>query len=276
MRPWTHTNPREGNKWRKIAKGNSVYAFPIWLYCDDTSGNKTKKWNKHNSYLFIPAGLLHHLVHCEYNLHFIATSNLAEPLEMLEGIVDQIEYDAKEIFCFILCSLIELFRYCQKNGIWAWDCLQEEVVVLIPSVLALLGDNPMQSEFASHIGMNGKLFCRVCLASNPTVAEEHMDADGAGDDECPSCADESSQDSDSGPNKSNRQIEENAAERTGARNKARMQPATGKGKDKMAQKKKQGTGKGRGKKPETLNQLVERTREFLMVNILTLQIILTH
>ncbi|KAJ7694731.1 hypothetical protein B0H14DRAFT_3659912 [Mycena olivaceomarginata] len=30
------------------------------------------------------------------------------------------------------------------------------------NVLALLGDNPMQSEFACHIGLRGKLFCRAC------------------------------------------------------------------------------------------------------------------
>lgn len=37
-----------------------------------------------------------------------------------------------------------------------------EPVLVIPEVLALLGDNPMQSEFACHIGLRGKLFCRAC------------------------------------------------------------------------------------------------------------------
>lgn len=34
--------------------------------------------------------------------------------------------------------------------------------LLIVCVLALLGDNPMQSEFSCHIGLRGKFFCRVC------------------------------------------------------------------------------------------------------------------
>ena len=50
----------------------------------------------------------------------------------------------------------------QKEGIWAWDYTFNEAVLIIPLVLALLGYNPMQLEFASHIGLNGNLFCQVC------------------------------------------------------------------------------------------------------------------
>ncbi|KAI0082710.1 hypothetical protein K474DRAFT_1585163 [Panus rudis PR-1116 ss-1] len=152
--PWTLTNPSQGNPWRTKAKGCRVMAFPIWLYCDDTSGNVSKRWNKHNSILFTAAGLPQRLVHKEYNVHFLATSNIAPPLEMLDGIVEQL-------------------RECQANGIWAWDCQYREWVLLIPSVLAILGDNPMQSEFACHIGMMGKYFCRVCWVSNSSHSPEH-------------------------------------------------------------------------------------------------------
>ncbi|KAJ7707193.1 hypothetical protein B0H14DRAFT_2228663, partial [Mycena olivaceomarginata] len=47
-------------------------------------------------------------------------------------------------------------------GIWVWDIELNEPVLVIPEVLALLGDDPMQSEFACHIGLRGKLFCRAC------------------------------------------------------------------------------------------------------------------
>ena len=90
LEPWTWTDPRRGNRWRDIAKGHRVFAFPIWLYCDDTSGNSSKKWNKHNSFLFTAAGLPHDKAHLEYNVHFLATSNIAPPLEMVEGIFEQI------------------------------------------------------------------------------------------------------------------------------------------------------------------------------------------
>jgi hypothetical protein len=79
------------NRWRILAKGHRVYSFPIWLYCDDTSGNRSKKWNEHNSFLMSPAGLPPDEAQKEYNVHFICTSNLAGPLEMLDGVVDEIE-----------------------------------------------------------------------------------------------------------------------------------------------------------------------------------------
>ncbi|KAJ6569934.1 hypothetical protein B0H10DRAFT_1694933, partial [Mycena sp. CBHHK59/15] len=116
------------NRWRKQATGHRVVAFPVWLYCDDTSGNTSKKWNKHNSFLFTAAGLPRKFVHQESNIHFLSTSNIAPPLEMLDGIIDQL-------------------KVCQERGIWAWDSQYQELALVIPSVLAMLGDNPMQSEF---------------------------------------------------------------------------------------------------------------------------------
>ncbi|KAF6747885.1 hypothetical protein DFP72DRAFT_821319 [Ephemerocybe angulata] len=148
IRPWSYTHAGE-NRWRKAAQhagASRVVAFPIWLYCDDTSGNLSKKWNCHNSWLFTPAGLPRSEAAKEYNVHFLCTSNLAPPLEMLDGIAEQLD-DA------------------QRDGIKAWDCEDNKPIIVIPVVLALLGDNPMQSEMASHIGLNGKMFCRVCKVS---------------------------------------------------------------------------------------------------------------
>lgn len=107
MTPWTYTEACSGNRWRTLAKGHSVYAFPIWLYCDDTSGNSSKRWNKHNSYLFIAAGLKQEYMHLEYNIHFLTTSNLASPLEMIEGIVEQILCVFVSVLNLILFTIIK-------------------------------------------------------------------------------------------------------------------------------------------------------------------------
>ena len=61
------------------------------MYCDDTSGNLSKKWNEHNSFLFTAAGLPRTEAQKEFNIHFLSTSNIAPPLEMLDGIVEQLE-----------------------------------------------------------------------------------------------------------------------------------------------------------------------------------------
>ncbi|KAJ3841113.1 hypothetical protein F5878DRAFT_611129 [Lentinula raphanica] len=160
---WTFTNPTEGNRWRKLADGHRVVSFPIWMYCDDTSGNVSKKWNEHNSFLFTAAGLPRQESSKEYNVHFLCTSNTARPLEMLDGIIDQLEA-------------------AQEHGIWAWDCETKEPILVLPWVLALLGDNPMQSEFAGHIGLRGKYFCRVCWVKGVDASNrdpEANDSDGA-------------------------------------------------------------------------------------------------
>ncbi|KAJ7861865.1 hypothetical protein B0H13DRAFT_1454030, partial [Mycena leptocephala] len=88
---WDLTDPAVGNPWQERAKGSRVYSFPLWLYYDDTSGNLSKKWNEHNSFLFTPAGLPHEQSQKEFNIHFLSTSNIAPPLEMLDGILDQLE-----------------------------------------------------------------------------------------------------------------------------------------------------------------------------------------
>ncbi|KAJ4497274.1 hypothetical protein C8R41DRAFT_760050, partial [Lentinula lateritia] len=160
---WTRTNPSFGNKWRTKSNGKQVLAFPIWLYCDDTLGNVSKKWNKHNSFLFTPAGLPRCLAQKEKNVHFLCTSNIAQPLEMLDGIADQIEKG-------------------QTEGIWAWDSQRKDIVLLIPSVHALLGDNPMQSEFSCHIGFMGRLFCRICWASKSESSDGDESREACGYD----------------------------------------------------------------------------------------------
>ncbi|KAJ7056477.1 hypothetical protein C8F01DRAFT_1311424 [Mycena amicta] len=162
MAPWTLTDPTCGNRWRKQSNGHRVVTFPVWLYCDDTSGNTSKKWNKHNSFLFTAAGLPQRLVHLESNIHFLSTSNIAPPLEMLDGIVDQ------------LCAA-------QTHGIWAWDSLLSELVLVILSVLAMLGDNPMQSEFTCHIGFRGKFFCRVCRIKGDPKDEDDGEQEAGSD-----------------------------------------------------------------------------------------------
>ena len=169
--PWTRTDPSIGNRWRPIADGARVYSFPIWLYCDDASGNQSKKWNKHYSFLFSAAGLPRALFQHEYNVHFLCTSNIAAPLEMMDGIVSQLEYVLAPLrYQTYALTRCEILRAAWTTGVWAWDCVHEDHVLVIPFVVALLGDNPMQSEFACHIGPRGKMLCHICNVKGMDVS----------------------------------------------------------------------------------------------------------
>ncbi|KZS93974.1 hypothetical protein SISNIDRAFT_387475, partial [Sistotremastrum niveocremeum HHB9708] len=155
---------KDVNEWRTRAAGKRVLMAMIWLYCDDTSGNRSKKWNAHNSFLFTPANLSRDHTQKQYNVHFVCTSNLAPPLEMLEGVVAELEKLMKE-------------------GMFAWDCELEEEVMFFITVLGFLGDNPMQSEFACHIGLKGKKFCRCCEVQGRDRGGGEADNDADSDDE---------------------------------------------------------------------------------------------
>ena len=79
------------NPWRVKANGKIIRHMPITLYADDTSGNKSKRWNKHVSYCFTLSGLRPALTNMEYNVHFVCTSNKAGPLELAEPIVEELK-----------------------------------------------------------------------------------------------------------------------------------------------------------------------------------------
>jgi hypothetical protein len=76
------------------------------------------------------------------------------------------------LVCVLFQSIDQFSRQAEEDGIWAWDCELNELVLLIPAVLALLGDNPMQSEFACHIGLRGKYFCRACWVKGSDNLDE--------------------------------------------------------------------------------------------------------
>ena len=48
---------RESKRLRLLARGKPIVTLPYMVYTDDTSGNKTKKWNKFDVCCVILAGL---------------------------------------------------------------------------------------------------------------------------------------------------------------------------------------------------------------------------
>ncbi|KAH8913599.1 hypothetical protein BT69DRAFT_1344369 [Atractiella rhizophila] len=75
---------------RAAHQGKRVVTVPVILYADDSSGNRSKKWNKHLSFYATLAGLPNKLQQQEYFFNFLGTSNVASALELLEGVASQI------------------------------------------------------------------------------------------------------------------------------------------------------------------------------------------
>lgn len=79
----------------------------------------------------------------------------------------------------LLFLILTLCRNTQREGIWAWDCHIKELVLVFPVVLAMLGDNPMQSEIVCHISMTGKYFCRACWVKGSDALDNDDQEDKA-------------------------------------------------------------------------------------------------
>lgn len=129
------------NNNRIIAKGKRVFSVPITLFADDTSGNQSKKYNKHEAIYFTLSGLPTSIMQKEYNIHFVSASNVCSSLHMLDGIVDDINNSI-------------------KNGIISFNATLKEEVIIKPFILAVVADNPMASLLSNHTA--GSAVCRNC------------------------------------------------------------------------------------------------------------------
>ncbi|KAJ7483036.1 hypothetical protein B0H11DRAFT_1615148, partial [Mycena galericulata] len=56
---------------RARAAGSRVVMSPLWIYCDDTSGNVSTNWNEHDSFLVRPVGLPREESQKECNIHLL-------------------------------------------------------------------------------------------------------------------------------------------------------------------------------------------------------------
>ena len=116
---------------------------PLLLYTDDTSGNRSKKWNKFDCWCFMLAGLPRHHNTQLHNIHFIGCSNKVDCMDMSGAIAS----DLKKL----------------EEGVAMHDSgLDREVLVFAP-VIAVLADNPRHTELLNHMGSSVNLFCRICM-----------------------------------------------------------------------------------------------------------------
>lgn len=113
------------------------------LYTDDTSGNKSKKWNKFDIWCLVMAGLPLEEARKFSNINYLTSSNLVSALEMT-------------------CALQQELRKLE-DGIVVYDSLTESNVLALCPLMCVLCDNARASEILNHVGATGIRFCRKCM-----------------------------------------------------------------------------------------------------------------
>ncbi|KAH9949290.1 hypothetical protein B0H21DRAFT_889914 [Amylocystis lapponica] len=128
---------------RAKSGGRMVYSVPLIIFMDDVSGNISKQWNKHHVIYMSNANMPREMIEKEFCVRFVSSSPNATPMELMTAMKTSVMKAA-------------------DAGVVAWDCRNNEEVMLCPYGLFWAGDNPMQAEECSHAGLGCNYFCRTC------------------------------------------------------------------------------------------------------------------
>ncbi|KAL5516835.1 hypothetical protein EMCRGX_G002259 [Ephydatia muelleri] len=139
------------NPWKFKAAGRKVIMVPSILFSDDTSGNKSKKWHKFESWYLLFAGLPRQANGRHVNIHFVCCSDSVSPLDMARPISE------------------DLARL-ENEGVEMYDAQSQEKVLVVAPLMLIICDNPRASELANHLGSAANKFCRICV--NPYMIDE--------------------------------------------------------------------------------------------------------
>ncbi|KAI8918960.1 hypothetical protein DFJ77DRAFT_427413 [Powellomyces hirtus] len=133
------------NHLRQTANGCQILVVPLVMFCDGSSGNISKQWNNHDTWILTLAGFPFDQRSSGYHQHFVCTSNGLDGMEMTSAIVDQLKQLTEGISCV--------------HGV------SHEPLLVIGGLLCLLGDNRESSKFCCHSGLMSLKYCRYCEVS---------------------------------------------------------------------------------------------------------------
>lgn len=132
---------------KKRSKGLPIVTVPLILFSDDSSGNRSKKWNKFDNWAMLLGGLPRSENAKTENIHLIAASNQVPAVGMCNSIVNDL-------------NMLE------EEGVFMYDAsLKQECLVIAP-VICFLCDNVRASELVNHMGSSANKYCRMCQVSN--------------------------------------------------------------------------------------------------------------
>ncbi|KAI9103442.1 hypothetical protein DFS34DRAFT_683399 [Phlyctochytrium arcticum] len=122
------------------AAGLECIVTRLVLFSDDTSGNKSRRWNPHESWFLQLAGLPFSRQQLSYNIHFVAVSSTIKA------------------------------QY--THGVVTFNAATNREVLVVAPLLFIAADNPMHSALCCHIVMSGKKPCRFCDVSGELNSTE--------------------------------------------------------------------------------------------------------
>ncbi|KAF7314261.1 hypothetical protein MKEN_00898700 [Mycena kentingensis (nom. inval.)] len=124
-----------------IDEDTDLVVIMVDAYQDDTSGNSSRQFDKHIITCIRNGNLPNRILQQPYHCHCVASSQHASSAEQMAAFRDQIKStETKPIRCYNVHT-------------------QRKTAVVLRA-LVLPGDNPQQSEDASHIGCNANRNCR--------------------------------------------------------------------------------------------------------------------
>ncbi|KAK0520245.1 hypothetical protein OC842_007163 [Tilletia horrida] len=139
------------SKSRKEAHGRPVYSVFLRVFCDDLSGVKSKRWDKHHGLYFQNGNLSKSYLGRDASIKLFCASPAASAGEMMEIFVEEVE------------SL--------RNGFECIDSLTGELVLIRPTIALVVCDNPMAAELVGLVGMNGNFPCRACVSGGDSESK---------------------------------------------------------------------------------------------------------
>uniref|UniRef100_A0A1X7V5E9 Uncharacterized protein n=1 Tax=Amphimedon queenslandica TaxID=400682 RepID=A0A1X7V5E9_AMPQE len=118
-----------------------VVMAPIYLYSDDMSGNRSKKWNKFDAWCTSLACLPKEYAQ---DIYLLCCSNRTNAVQMSEPLVND------------LLSL--------EKGICVYDYLTKSDILVLAPVISILCNNVV-----NHLGSTAIKLCRICNTSDGSV-----------------------------------------------------------------------------------------------------------
>ena len=158
---------------KEAAGERPIVMLPLILYSDDTSGNKSKQWNKFDSWCVKLAGLRNEENMKLGNIFHISSSNKVCIIYIILLTTTRScylfvtnYYIYTQVDCIELAEpMVKELECLETNGVIAFDAFLSKEVLIVAPVLCFTCDNPRASEITNHLGPGSRMFCRICMVN---------------------------------------------------------------------------------------------------------------